>query len=152
MRKTSLFYKDLHALRNQYGETEYSREDILPATMALLERHGCSREDLLRDAATTTLNSIESAEDRAGADGQGEFDYGAHVALGNTKRIRRGFMNLECLMRRERLIDDNKAAQDRAWQREKAWNRRCIDALAGHTIETVVQDVLPAEVAEKALA
>ena len=49
------FYVELNILRSKYGDVEYDRDDILPATIGLMEKHGFSPDGVKRDAA----NAIE---------------------------------------------------------------------------------------------
>lgn len=143
MRKTNAFYKDLHAVRSKWGEKEYARSDILPDVVQLFVKHKVDHDSLLWDAANETLNSVEKGEDKNDDLGPGLFPYDAHVALGEGCRIKRGRMNVDQLTRRKRVIDDNKAKQDIAWQRETRWLNDRQDALDGHARDTVVEDVLP---------
>jgi hypothetical protein len=93
MRKMpNAFYADLATVRDQFGRSEYDRDQILPAVMGLLRKHQVQDGDLLRDAANGILDNAEKADDKAG---EVMFDFGAHVALGERKRIRRGRMNPE---------------------------------------------------------
>ena len=133
------FYKELHALRDKYGESEYHRDEILPATMALISKHLKGEKELLRDAANSILDSAEKSDDNAGG---GMFPQNAHIALGEKKRIKRGAMNLGQLNRRKRVIDHNKTAQDKSWSEETAWINACSDALEGMPPETRVSEVL----------
>ena len=140
-RLPSAFYKELHTLRDRYGETEYQRDDILPATMGLINKHlkGDGNE-LLRDAANAILDSAEKTDDAAG--GRDFFPQFAHVALGDKMRIKRGAMEIPHVTRRKRVIDHNKEAQDGSWADETRWLNACADALHDKPIGTKVADVM----------
>lgn len=142
MRKmNSTFYHELADVRSQYGETEYHRDQIIPAVIGLLRKHAVKDADLMRDAANAILDNAEKAEDSDKQDGL--FPYDAQIALGERRRIKRGRLNSEQLWRRKRVIDHNKRAQDRAWGDETGWIETAMEALHGHDLATVVQDVLP---------
>lgn len=139
-RMPTAFYRDVHALRAKYGDTEYSRKSLVAPIADLIEMHreDCGRE-LLLDQAEKILDSIEKAEDQSSG---GLFPYEGHVALGETQRIKRGKMNISQHYRRKRVIDSNKVAQDRAWAEETAWINDGIDALTSMPINTKRCDVL----------
>lgn len=140
-RMNQAFYKAIDELRSKYGETEYDRDQIIPAVMGLLREHQVDDADLMRDAANAILDKIEKQED---ASKQSDFfPYDKQVALGERHRIRRGRLNTEQLYRRKRVIDVNKMGQDRAWANETDWLGNALDALRGHDLSTTVQDVLP---------
>lgn len=140
-RMSMAFYKDIDDLRSAYGETEYDRNQILPAVVGLLRKHAVNDADLMRDAANSILDNLEKAED-AGSQG-GLFPYEAQVALGERHRIKRGRLNAEQLWRRKRIIDHNKRSQDMAWGKESGWIEDAMDALKGHDPSTTVRDVIP---------
>ena len=133
------FYKELHTLRDKYGDSEYHRDEILPATMALLSKYLDNGKALLKDAANSILDRVDRADDRAS---DGMFPHCAHVPLGEKKRIKRGAMNRAQLDRRKRVIDHNKSAQDKSWSGETVWINGCSDALEGMPPETTVSDVV----------
>ena len=133
------FYKELHTIRDKYGESEYHRDEILPATMALVSKYMDDDKDLLKDAANAILDNVDRADDKASA---GMFPHFAHVPLGEKRRIKRGAMNEAQLDRRKRVIDDNKTAQDNSWGLETSWINTCKDSLKGMPPETKVSDVL----------
>lgn len=139
MKKTLEFKRDLAALRSRFGEKEYGHQEILPAVEALLVQHGI---DTLRDAAMQVLNEAERIEDQQQLDQPDMFNYEAHVALGEGRRVKRGCMIFDHLRRRGRVIDKNKAAQDRAWAKEKAWIDEREIALHGYAPTTKVKDVI----------
>ena len=41
-------YKELHVLRDKYGENEYHRDELLPAAMALIGKHLDDGKELVR--------------------------------------------------------------------------------------------------------
>lgn len=137
------FYKEIADIRSAYGNTEYDRDQILPAVIGLLRKHEVRDADLMRDAANAILDNAEKAEDEATP---GLFPYDAQVALGERRRIKRGRLNNEQLWRRKRVIDHNKKSQDRAWGNETDWLETAMDALKGHDASTTVQDVLPSPI------
>lgn len=144
MRRMNMtFYKEIADIRSAYGNTEYDRDQILPAVIGLLRRHEVRDADLMRDAANAILDNAEKAEDEATP---GLFPYDAQVALGERRRIKRGRLNNEQLWRRKRVIDHNKKSQDRAWGNETDWLETAMDALKGYDASTVVQDVLPSPI------
>ena len=132
-------YKELHTIRDKYGENEYHRDELLPAAMGLLSKHLDDGKELLKDLANSVLDRMDKADDSAG---QGLFPYKAQIALGEKKRIKRGAMNLGQLNRRKRVIDHNKASQDTAWIGETNWLNNAGDALEGRPPETKVSDVI----------
>lgn len=144
MRKLpSGFYADLEKLRSDKGEREYRRDEILPSVIALFHEHykGDPGEALLRDWANSVLDAAEAAEDKAQDD---LFPHQAQIALGGPgrPRIKRGRINLDQALRRKRVIDKNKIAQDRAWANETHWLDDTLDALRGHAPDIVREDVL----------
>jgi hypothetical protein len=127
-RLPSEFYREIDALRSAMGESEYNRDQILPAVIGLIEKHRTdTKTHLLRDAANAILDNIEAAEDKQRQPGL--FAYDAQVALGDRQRIKRGRMDRDQHLRRKRVIDQNKIAQDQAWAEETNWINRGIDAL-----------------------
>lgn len=142
MRKTLEFRRDLAELRSQWGENEYHRDEILPEVVALMSEHGIRADALMRDAASHALNEAEKEEDRRQLDQPNLFPFDAQIALGEGRRIKRGRMTLEQHRRRGRIIDANKAAQDRAWAAENEWLHDGEDALWGYSLMTVREDVL----------
>ncbi len=144
-RMPTKFYKELYTLRDKYGESEYHRDEILPAAMALLDRHLGDDRALLKDAANSILDSMDRTDD---ASCQGMFPYDSHVALGERRRIKRGHMTLAQLNRRKRVIDHNKAGQDKGWSEETSWINGCSDALEGMPPETKVLEALLQDAAE----
>jgi hypothetical protein len=141
MRKPREFLNDAARVREEFGHTEYSREDILPEIEALFDRHNIGHAELRRDAAVQYLDSIERAEDKV-PDHPDLFSHEKHLALGGGRRIKRGRVNLEQAARRKRVIDKNKTGQDRSWAAETEWLNDTVDALAGYSPETVREDVL----------
>lgn len=141
MRMPNAFYADLRAVRNQYGRTEYDREQILPAVIGLLHKHKIKDGDVLRHAAIEVLDNVEKADDQGDLNGE-LFNLESHIALGERKRIRRGSMNTEQIRRRKRVIDHNKVSQDAAWAKETRWLNQVSDLLEGRSLSTVVEDVL----------
>jgi hypothetical protein len=139
-RQQAEFYRKMHDLREEWGLREYSRKDLLPEVVRLLKEHAASEDDAWNDVAKGILDHVEAAEDkRAGSD---LFSYDAHVALGSTKRIRRGRMNLDQLMRRKRVIDNNKRSQDIAWADETNWIWDRHTKLEGRSSDTLVEDIM----------
>jgi hypothetical protein len=143
-RMKSAFYRDVDGLRAEFGKTEYHRDQLLPQVMVLLTKHGVERDDLLREAANGILDHVEKAEDGATP---GLFDFDTQIALGEKKRIRRGYMNGEQIMRRKRIIDGNKMAQDEAWRDETLWLNEWGDKLVGFPGDTRIIDRAAAEAA-----
>jgi hypothetical protein len=140
-RLATAFYADLKHLRDQYGEHEYHRDQILPSVIALLDKHmGDAGNALKNDAANAILDNAEASEDST--DQADFFNYEAQTALGNKMRIKRKRMNREQLARRKRIIDHNKIAQDRSWAAESTWINQGLDALEGHSLDTVREDVI----------
>lgn len=149
-RRKYKFYKDLHEIRDRFGEKEYDRDDILPDAVALLKQdleEGGDQELLYIDAMNSILDSMDKADDKAAT---GFFPYLTHVALGDHKRIKRGKMIETQLRRRKRLIDDNQIAQNVAWAQETEWINAGLEALEGEPPETTVEDVLPEELPDAA--
>jgi hypothetical protein len=139
-RLPSDFYRRLDEIREVFGENEYSRDDIRPTVIELIRE--CvppGDNDLYKDAADEKLDAAEKSDDNAST---GFFPYLAHVALGEKKRIRRGRMNREQMMRRKRMLDEIKRAQDIGWANETNWLNTGIDALEGYPSTTVREDVL----------
>jgi len=140
MRKLhSDFYKKLSDLRSLYGESEYSRNDILPAVMALISEFLKDGKELLRDAAIAILDSAEKTEDQSK---EGLFPYDGQVALGGTRRIKRGAMNKEQHRRRKLVIDSNLSAVHHAWSSETQWLNIGQEALKDLPDDTRRSDVL----------
>jgi hypothetical protein len=145
MRKLpSGFYADLALLRARKGKQEYKRDDILPDVIGLFHQHytnGNPADALLRDWANSILDSAEAFEDKAE---DGLFPHQAQIALGGPgrPRINRGRINLVQALRRKRVIDKNKIAQDRAWANETHWLDDTLDALRDHAPTVVREDVL----------
>jgi hypothetical protein len=146
-RMRSAFYRDVDAVRSGVGTTEYHRDTILPTVMELLVTHGVHQDELLREAANAILDHIEKSEDEQSP---GLFDYDSQIALGDKRRIRRGYMNSEQIMRRKRIIDNNKMAQDVAWRQETVWLNEKTDRLVGFPSDTRIIDVDAAEAAAAA--
>ena len=138
-RMPSSFYKELAVLRDKFGETEYSRDQLLPAVMGLISKYLKDERDLLRDAANGILDSVEKSDD---GDQPGLFPYEQHTSLGEKKRIKRGKMNISQHDRRKRVIDHNKTGQDRAWAAETAWLNEGVDQLKGKPETTTRDQVL----------
>jgi hypothetical protein len=134
------FYRDVQAVRDEYGQTEYTRKDIVPNVVALLKKHSAQEDAAWVDVANGILDHIETAEDKRKQSDL--FSYGAHVALGGTRRIKRGRMNDEQLRRRKRVIDQNKRNQDDAWASESDWIWDRQSLLQGRPPETVVEDIM----------
>jgi hypothetical protein len=144
MRKLSNdFYRELHKLRDLYGETEYSQNDILPAAMSLVEGYltDGSRE-LLRDVTKEILDKADKSDDRSV---DGLFDYDGHIALGDKRRIKRGAMNGDQHRRRQKLINANYGSQHAAWFKETKWIDAGLDVLQEYPATTKRRDVLPEE-------
>jgi hypothetical protein len=149
MRKLdSTFYRELDELRSHLGNTEYNRDQSLPAVIGLMRKYEVRDSDLMRDAANGILDNIEKAEDKAAQvdakSGQlNLFPYATQIALGGRNRIKRGWANFEQLWRRKRVIDKNKRDQDRAWGAESSWLDDKMELLKGHDSATTVRDVAP---------
>ena len=84
MKLPRAFYKDLHELRDKYGKSEpYSRDDLLPATVGLIRKYAETDVSVYVEAARKILDGMDSSDDK-----QGLSPHFAHVALGETIRIR----------------------------------------------------------------
>jgi hypothetical protein len=135
------FYRRLKTLRDEYGQREYDRDDLRDEVVELLKVFVPPADnELYKDAADEKLNSAEKAEDNP--EQPGLFPYDAHVALGEKKRIKRSRMNFEQHLRRKRVIDANKAAQDLGWAIETGWLNAGVDALQGFPSTVVREDML----------
>ena len=63
-RKPTEFYKQMHELRDKYGQSEYDRDELLPAAMALLGKYEDGNE-LLREAANAgAVRSLKAGPGR----------------------------------------------------------------------------------------
>lgn len=123
------FYADIKALRDRYGETEYSRNDLLPATVVLIKKYLKDDDELVRDAAIEILDRFDKRDEEAAG---GLFPEDGHVKLGGTQRIKRSAMTLAHLLRRKAVIDNNRMAQDQAWATETNWVNPEIEAMQGY--------------------
>lgn len=141
MKHTHAFHTDLAKLRSQYGDSEYSRQDILPAVAGLLKKHGATHDALLHEAASAVLDAVEKSEDKADESTPTLFPDDAHAALGDGKRIKRCKMTMGHCLRRKGIIDANKAAQDKAWALETSWLNERITALSERPPTTTVGDI-----------
>jgi hypothetical protein len=136
------FYVELHALRKKYGQHEYTRDEILPATKALMVKYVKEgAETFLNDAARTLLDGIEAAEDRRDPNQPDLFHHDAQIALGEQRRICRGRMNLEQLNRRKVVLDANHARQNLSWAKETDWINTRSTGLQGMPLSTVIADI-----------
>lgn len=138
-RLSNKFYKELSDVRSRFGETEYSRDQIVPAVVGLLRKHEVQDGELLRDAANSILDRVERENDDRAE--KGLFDDDEHVKLGDANRIKRKRMNMEQMRRRKRVIDHNKKYQDRAWAAETDWIDSGMTMLEGFPPETTLEDV-----------
>lgn len=120
-RMPSKFYRDLvEEVLSKYGETEFDVDDTVPAVKALLKKHGVSEDDLLTQAAKTVVENVMRAHDEEAGDPRQikMFDFERFVALGDRMRIREGYMAADHIIRRTRVVNTNKIAQDEAWKVE----------------------------------
>jgi len=136
------FYREIERLREGL-RGEYNRDKALRSAVVMLIRdYEHSADELYEDAADAILDRIEKEEANSKT---GMLPLGEHVALGDKQRCPRRDMTLAIIMRRDRVIDINKAQQDASWAVEKAFNRRCQELLAGRAEGTTIRDVLPPE-------
>ena len=140
-RLPSGFYRDLQALRDTFGRTEYDVEDLIKAALPVLDKHLKDGEDALRRDLLRGI--IERAEATENDPLQGDFfAHNAHCPLGERRRIKRGRMNLDQVRRRKRVIDTNHERQVHGWVIETRWCNVTEDALRPYPPETVREDVL----------
>jgi len=146
MRWPRTFYKAFDDHRDSYGETEYAERDMLLAFLPTLDKY------LLGDDAEQVekikLDLLAAVADRKpppkkNDPRQGKFDfYNEHVALGDGKRIKRGFMNADQVMRRKIIIDANHTAQSESWIDETRLLNAALTEFKDKPPETVIKDVL----------
>ncbi len=138
MKKPAEFHEEFCRLRDRYGDTEYDRNDLVPEVAALLAKH-VDMDSMLENEAITVLKDAEKADNKAG---EGLFPHDAHVPLGERKLIKRGAMTFDTCLRRKRVIDANKAAQDNAWALETEWIGASMDQLRDRPMNTKVSDLV----------
>ena len=141
-RRKAAFYKEVHEVRDKYGEKQYDRDELVPDVVFLVKKHvkiDGDEDELWRAAAITVLDNLDKS-DAIAADGL--FSLTAHVALGERLRIRRGAMTFRHLLMREIVIDTNKARQDEAWAVEKKWSLDKRTGLGTLSPEATVEDIV----------
>lgn len=124
MKREATLSKDtiarVKAIRDGYGDREYSREDILSAVVEVIRSNPLDVDQMYVARAHSLLDNFDSSDDRH-SENQGEmFPSDAHVALGDNKRIRRERMTADHVMRRKSLIDKQFTAHQDAWKDETA--------------------------------
>jgi hypothetical protein len=141
-RLSTRFYKEFNEHRQSYGHAEYDVEDLITAAIPILKKYlGDDAETLLQIDLLTAIN--ERIEARENDPLQGElFAHNAHTALGERRRIKRGRMTADHVLRRKLIIDRNHKVQNNAWAVETDWLNDTIAALRGAPATTVREDVL----------
>jgi hypothetical protein len=142
----------LKSALESFGQAEFDIEQVLPLTMELMLGHGVNNADLLRKAARAILDSHFRKEDaivdpnEPNALGQQQMfrlPYDNIIALGDNKKIRRGYQNDFQIITRQRLIDKVVKHHVAAYEFETAFNSKGRSFLKGHSPTTVLRDVLP---------
>lgn len=108
------------AIRDGFGDSEYSREDLLPKVVEVIRNSPVDVDQMYVARAHSLLDNFDASDDRVSARQGDMFPLDAHVALGDNRRIRREKMTADHVMRRKKLIDDQFSDQQKAWQDETA--------------------------------
>jgi hypothetical protein len=141
-RLPNAFYDEFHAHRDQFGAAEYDVDDMLGAAVAMFKKHAGddAGDQLILDALRGINDGIE---EREASDGRqlDFFSHDGHVALGEKRRIRRGRMTFDHLLRRKLVIDRNQMAQNQAWAVETSWLNDRMEAVRGRA-GVAIEDVL----------
>jgi hypothetical protein len=151
-RMPKAFQIALKSALEPFGQAEFDIEQVLPITMELMLGYGVNNVDLLRKAARSILDSHFRKEDAIvdpnvvneyGQQQMFRLPYNNIIALGENKKIRRGYQNDFQLFTRQRLIDKVVRQHVAAHELETILNTEGRALLKGHPPTTVLRDVRP---------